>query len=457
MRIIILGAGQVGGTLAKNLAREDNDITLVDLKEDLLRSLQHRLDIQTVPGSAAHPQVLIDAGIEQADMLIAVTDSDEVNMIACQIAYSLFRTPTKIARIRSSQYLDYPQLFCNDHIPVDYCISPERLVTQHISNLIDYPGASQVLDFAEGKVLLVTLKSHKKGLIPGKSLAKLQTLIANITAKALMVYRNDESISIDKNLLIEENDEVVFLVSSSQLQPLLVLLNHYTHPNKRLIIAGGGRIGKRIAQNLEHRYRTKIIEHNKQHAQRLASQLSKSTVLEGDIGDRELLLNENIEFTDVFCAVTNDDEANIMACLLAKKLGARHTMALVNRNAYVELIDDSNIDHAISPQFITIGSILAKLRRGDTVKVHQLWGGHAEALQIIVHGNESTSKVVGRTLADLKLPSSCTVGALLREQELLLPKPELMINAKDHIILIVTRKRDIKQVEHLFQVNLTFF
>lgn len=456
MRIVILGGGQVGGTLAQNLAKEDNDITLIDLDEERLRELQHRLDIQTVHGSASHPDVLVQAGIEQADMLIAVTNSDEINMVGCQIAYSLFRTPNKIARIRSKNYYQYPQLFTNDHIPVDVYISPEILVTEHIENLIHYPGVSQVIDFADNKILLVTLKSSSQNVMTGKTIRELRAHLADIDARIVAVFRNQGEALLEENSLIEKGDDVLLVVSSRAIQQALIALGGYRQPNRRIIIAGGGHIGSHLAQMLEKNYKIKIIDHNASCTNHLAERLHKSTVLQGDIADRDLLLNENIEFTDVFCAVTNDDEANIMSCLQAKRLGARHTMALVNRKAYVELIEDSTIDHAISPQLITIGRILTKMRRGNMVRVHRLQNDEGEAIELIVHGDQMTSKVVGRRLHEISFPSSCSVVAIMRGENVIMASDDFVLEAGDHVILLLLKKRYVRQLESLFQVKLNF-
>lgn len=456
MRIVILGAGQVGGTLAGNLASEEHDITLVDLNEDRLRELQHRLDIKTVVGSAAHPNILIAAGIEQADMLIAVTNSDEINMMGCQIAYSLFRTPTKIARIRSQFYYDYPQLFCNEHVPVDVCISPEKLVTEHIENMIDYPGATQVLEFAAGQVLLISIKPQATGLMVGKSIAQLYQHLGAIDARVVAIFRDNVAIDANLNCEILIDDVVLVVASPQAILQVLIALGRYTHPNRRIIIAGGGHIGSNLAQTLEKKYRIKVIERHFEKARELAATLHNGTVLQGDIADRDLLVNENIEFTDVFCAVTNDDEANIMSCLQAKRLGARHAIALVNRNAYVELIEDSTIDQAISPQLITIGSILTKMRRGNMIKVSRLQNDEAEAIELIIHGDQHTSQVVGRSLIELDLPSGCAIVALVREEKLEMARPELRIESGDHVILLLLKRRYVRQIESLFQVSLTF-
>jgi len=376
-------------------------------------------------------------------------------MMGCQIAYSLFRTPNKIARIRSRHYYQYPQLFCNEHVPVDVCISPEQLVTEHIVNLIDYPGASQVLDFSEGRVLLVTIKPQAGGLMVGKTLRQLDEHLSAIAAGVVALFRDNVALPLDDDCVIAKGDDVLFIASPEAIQQVLIALGRYTHPNRRLIIAGGGHIGTKLAQALETRYRIKIIDHNLQRANSLASQLHKSTVLQGDIADRDLLVNENIEFTDVFCAVTNDDEANIMSCLQAKRLGARHAMALVNRNTYVDLIDDSTIDHAISPQRIMIGSILTKLRRGNMIKVHRVHD-EAEAIELIIHGDELTSKVIGRRIDEIELPPSCLLAAIVRGEKVYIAQGEFILATGDHIILLLLQRRYIRQVESLFQVNLSF-
>lgn len=456
MRIVILGAGQVGGTLAKNLVNEDNDITLIDVNENRLLELQHRLDIQTVLGCASHPDVLIEAGIQRADMLIAVTNSDEVNMMGCFIAHALFRTPNKIARIRSENYYKYPVLFSNEHIPIDVCISPETLVTEHIINLIHYPGTTQVVDFANDLVLMITVRVERKGILAHKTVQQVQQLLEGTQARFIALFRNKHAMQWTDDFMIHLYDEVVFITSSQAVETVLAMLGQRTTPNRRIIIAGGGNIGCRLAEKLENEYRIKIIDHNARSTTILASSLQKSMVLEGDIADKNLLLNENIEFTDVFCAVTNDDEDNIMSCLQAKQLGARYAMALVNRDAYVDLIDESSIDYAISPQLITIGSILTKLRRGNMIKVQRLPHDEVEAIELILYGDAQTSHVIGRRIADIELPVGCTIAAVVREKEIYIDNNTLTLAAGDHIILLSLKKRYIRQIEALFQVNLTF-
>ncbi len=456
MKILILGAGQVGSSLAENLASEDNDITVVDVDGRRLGVLQDRLDIRTVRGKGSHPDVLLKAGCDDADMLIAVSNSDETNMIACQVAYTIFHTPTKIARVRSNQYLIHPELFTHDALPVDVLISPEQLVTDYIKRLIEYPGALQVLDFAGGQVQLVAVRAFKGGPLLGHELQEIRKHMPNIDTRVAAIYRKGRPIIPKGDTIIEENDEVFFIVDRRNTRKVMSELRRVDKPFKRIMIAGGGNIGQRLARTLEGRLHLKIIDHNPANARMLSEELEKTIVLLGDVSDEELLIEENIEGTDVFCALTNDDEANIMSALLAKRLGARKVMALINRAAYMDLLESGEIDIAISPQEATIGSLLAHVRRGDVEMVHSLRKGAAEAIEAIAHGDKKTSKVVGRAVEDIPLPPGTTIGAIVRNGEVIIVHHDTVIEADDHVILFLVDKRHIIDVERLFQVAVTF-
>lgn len=457
MKIVILGAGQVGETIADNLVREDNDITLVDVNPKRLRDLQLKFDIQTVCGSGTHPNILKKAGIKHADMLIAVTNSDEVNMLACFISYHLFQTPKKIARIRAQTYLNHPKLFGDTKLPIDVHISPEYLLTHQIKRLLEYPGTSQVLDFAKGRLQLVTVKTQPGALMSGKTLSELYQVLSKIKFKIATIFREGQPLTPSNNTTIQDGDEILFLAGPEEIQHILISLGHFKYLNQRIIIGGGGHIGRRLASTLEDLYRIKVIEHNIKRAEYISTVLHTATVLQGDIGDRELLLNENIEFTDVFIAVTNDDEANIMSCLQAKALGVKTVMALINRKAYVELIENSQIDYAISPHLTTISSILTQLRRGDMVSVHTLRRGNAEAIEVIAHGNEETSNVVGKQIKHIKLPPDTQINVLIRKDSIIMVTEDTVIEAEDHVILLVMNKRYLRHVEKLFQVSFSYF
>lgn len=456
MKIIILGAGQVGASVAHNLSSEFNDITVVDGDAQVLQDLQDRLDIRTVVGHGAHPDVLSLAGGEDADMLIAVTNSDETNMIACQVAYTLFHTPTKIARVRAAEYLSKPRLFSQDALPIDVLISPEQLVTDYVQRLIDNPGALQVLDFAGGKVQLVAVRAYYDGPLIGHELRDLRKHMPKIEARVAAIFRRGRPIIPEGDTIIEVDDEVFFLAARENIRAVMNELRRADKPVKRIILAGGGNIGMRLAQALEGRYQVKLIDRNLERTRMLSERLEKTIVLQGDAADEELLLEENIENTDVFCALTNDEEANILSAMLAKRLGARKVMSLINRASYVDLVQSEAIDIALSPQQATIGSLLTHVRRGDVVAVHSLRRGAAEAIEAVAHGDKGSSKVVGRSLENIKLPQGTTIGAIVRGDKVIIAHHDTVIETGDHVILFMVDKRRITEVERLFQVGVTF-
>ncbi len=456
MKIIILGAGQVGSSVAHNLASEANDITVVDTNTKVLRELQDRLDLRTVAGEASYPDVLRRAGAEDADMIVAVTNSDETNMVACQVAYTLFHTPTKIARVRAPEYLNIPKLFTQDALPIDVIISPEQVVCDYIQRLIENPGALQVLDFAGGRARLVALKAYYGGPLVGHELRTLREHMPGVEARVAAIFRRGRAIIPEGHTVIEADDEVFFIAAKEHIRRVMSELRRLDKPNKRMIIAGGGNIGKRLAQALESKYQIKVIERDPIRARAISEELGKSIVLFGDAADQELLLEENIENTDVFCALTNDDEANILASMLAKRLGARKVMSLINRASYVDLVESNIIDIAISPQQATIGGLLTHVRRGDVVVVHSLRRGAAEAIEAIAHGDSRTSKVVGRPIEQIKLPQGTTIGAVVRGENVIIAHHDTVIESEDHVILFLVDKNRIGDVERLFQVGVTF-
>ncbi|PCH62914.1 MAG: Trk system potassium transporter TrkA [SAR86 cluster bacterium] len=457
MKIIILGANQVGSSLAETLANEDNDITVIDTDMALLRELKDRIDISTITGQGSHPDVLERAGGEDADMIIAVSESDEINMVACRVAFTLFKTPKKICRLRSTSYLVSDKLFGKGGLAVDVVISPEHIVSNYISSLIDLPGALQVLDFAEGRVQLVAVKAYYGGPLVGQEIRLLRQHMPNIDTRVAAIFRRDRPIIPDGSTVIEADDEVFFIAAQKNILAVLSELRRLDRPYKRLMIAGGGNIGLRLAQDLEKRYQVKLIEHNAQRCKYLSEQLDRTIVLHGEASQQDLLLEENIEVTDVFLALTNDDEANIMSSLLAKRLGAKKVMTLINNPAYVDLVQGGEIDIAISPQQATIGSLLTHVRRGDVVNVHSLRRGAAEAIEAIAHGDRQSSKVIGRTLKQIDLPEGTTIGAIVRDNEVLIAHDHLIVEPDDHVILFLVDRKRIPEVERLFQVGFSFF
>jgi trk system potassium uptake protein TrkA len=457
MKIVILGAGQVGSTVAHSLSSEENDITVVDTNATHLKNLQDRLDIRGVIGFASHPTVLVRAGIEDADLIIALTSSDEVNMTACQVAYSLYNTPTRIARIRSSDYIDNPELFERDHCPVDVLISPETLVTQYIARLIEYPGALQVLDFADGRAQLVATQAYAGGPLVGHRLQTLREhMPKDADARVAAIYRQDKTIIPDGSTIIEENDTVFFLAAQRNIRTMMKELRPQDNPVRRIILAGGGNIGSNLARQLERKHHVKIIELDPARAEAIAETLEKAIVLVGDCADEELLREEAIDTTDVYCVLTNDDEANILSSMLAKQMGAEKVIAIINRPSYVDLVESSSIDIAVSPQQITIGALLTHIRRGNMVRIHSLRKGAAEAIEAVALGDKRSSKVVGRAIEDINLPPGTTIPAVVRGEDVIIAHHDTVILENDHVILFVPDKRQIAAVERLFQVGAIF-
>jgi trk system potassium uptake protein TrkA len=406
---------------------------------------------------ASHPDIMRQAGAEDADMLIAVTNSDEINMVACQVAYSIFNTPTKIARIRSSAYIRDGGIFRNNAVPVDVIVNPEAIVTHDIRRLIDNPGALQVMDFAEGQAQLVGIKAYYGGPLVDQELRYLRQHIPTVDTRVAAIFRKSRAIMPKGNTVIEADDEVFFIAASKDIKNVMSEMRRVEKPNKRVVIAGGGHIGAHLARTIESRYGVRIIEHNKQSCYELSETLDRTIILRGDASDRDLLLEENIEETDVFCAVTNDDEANIMSSMLAKSLGARKVITLINNPAYVDLIEGGTIDTVISPQQATLGSILTHIRRGDIARVHSLRRGAAEAIEAIAHGDKSSSKLIGRKIEDIDLPPGTTIGAIVRGDEVVIAHDDIVVESGDHVVLFLVDKRRIKEVEKLFQAPLSFF
>ncbi len=473
MKIVILGAGQVGSSVAENLVSEANDITVVDTEPARLRKLQDRFDLRTVTGNAAHPTILAQAGAQDADMILAVTQSDETNMVACKLAATMFNIPTKIARIRSADYLSHPEIFSPENFAVDLSICPEQVITDYIAKLLEFPESLQVLEFAEGRVSLVAVRAFHGGPLVGHELQYLRQHMPDIDTRVAAIFRQDSPITPEGNTIVEAGDEVFFIAATEDIRGVLRELRRMDKPVRRVMIGGGGNIGHRLALAVEGKYEVKVIEFNKANAERLSAELNQTLVLSGDITDEELLQAEHISDMDVYCALTNDDESNIMSALLAKRLGVRKVIALINRGSYVNLVQSGQIDIAISPAQATIGTLLAHVRRGDCVAVHSLRRGAAEALELVAHGDAKSSRVVGRRIEDVELPKGATIAAMVRrhqrskgdgddkppeyDYEVIIAHHDTVIEPNDHVIVFVINKRTVPKVEKLFQVDFGFF
>ncbi|MDA7956735.1 MAG: Trk system potassium transporter TrkA [Gammaproteobacteria bacterium] len=459
MKIIILGAGKVGASAAESLSREEHDITLVDRDPGALNALQDRLDIRVVEGHASSPEVLRRAGAEDVDLMLAVTDSDEVNMIACQVAHALFNTPTKIARVRSADYLAHQGLFCREEIPIDVIISPEQVVTEQIHRLIEHPGALQVIDFAGGKIRLVGLRAYHGGALVGHELRELEDHLPTVNTRVAAIYRRDSGIIPTGKTVIEPDDEVFFIAAADDIRRVMQELRSIEEAGRRVIIAGAGNIGFRLAQKLERGgFNVKLIERDAERARDVSERLGETTVgLRGNAADEELLRQEKIDQMELFCALTEEDETNILSAMLAKQLGARRTMAIVNRSAYIDLIESNVLDIAISPRLATVSALLSHVRRGDVQAAHSLRRGAAEVIEAVAHGDQATSKLVGRSLRDIKFPSGASIGAIMRDDKVVRLSGDSVIEEGDHLIIFVIDKRRIADVEKLFQVSASFF
>lgn len=467
MKVVILGAGQVGSSVAESLVSEANEITIVDSEPARLARLQDRLDLRTVAGNAALPSVLKRAGLEDADLLIAVTQSDQTNLCACRTAATLFKTPTKIARLRSADYARYPELLGPENFDVDFSICPEQVVTDYIVRLVEFPEALQVLEFADGLVSLVAVRAFEGGPLVGHPVAQMRRHLPGLDARIAAIYRRDQPLVPEGDTLIEAGDEVFCLAATRDIRRVMSELRRRDRPTRRILIGGGGNIGERVALATQDRYQVKLIEIHEERAKDLGARLTRTLVLVGEAADEGLLVAEGIEDLDLFLALTNDDENNILSALLAKRLGARRVLALINRHAYVDLIQADRIDIAISPAQVSIGSLLAHVRRGDVAAVHSLRRGAAEALELVVHGDPGNSRVIGRTVQQLDLPWGVTLGALVRgasprlggpdRRQVLIAHHDTLIEAEDHLILFLVTKELVPKVERYFQVGLGFF
>lgn len=457
MKIIILGAGQVGSTLAENLANHDNDITIVDNDQTRLNALQDKHDLRVLKGNGASPRVLREAGASDADLLVAVTNNDESNMIACQIAYTLFHIPTKIARIRNPDYVrERETLFNDDVLPIDHIIAPELLVTQDILRLVDYPGALQVAHFANDLLSLVSLKAYYGGPLVGYPISALSDHLPHIEARIVSIFRQEKAFIPQGSTIIEAGDEVFFMCATPHIKAVMAELQRLEKPHKRVMIIGGGNIGTALAKALEEKCSVKLIERSPARAERLATKLAKTLVLCGDASDEELLFEEHIENIDLFLALTSDDEANIMSSLLAKRLGAKKAIVLVQRMAYLHLIQGGTIDIALSPQQATISALSSHVRKGDIVRVASFKQGLMEGLEVIAHGDPESSKVVGRKVSELKLPQGAIVGAIMRNGDVFIAHKSTQIEDGDHVIVFVNDRKQSAEVEKLFQLSAFF-
>jgi trk system potassium uptake protein TrkA len=454
-KIAVLGGGQVGSSLAKILTDDGNDITLVDINSSVLENLQEDNDIKTIHGNASSPSILEQAELNDCDILIAITGSDEVNLVSCHLAKKMFNVPTVIARLRNSEFQVSTSGFDLDLFSIDSIISPSKLVTDFIKNIIEHPGAFQAFDFADGKLQVIGATVLKDGPLAGKKLSEFKNHLPNVDVKVVALYRNRKTIPVNGSTIIEIGDDIFFLATPENMRFISELSKNQSRI-ENIMIAGGGNVGMTLATALSKKFSTKIIEKNLLRSKYLSESLEDTVVLNDDISDESLLENEGIEDVDFFCSVTNDDQMNILSAKLAKDLGANKSISIINKLSYRKLVS-KEIDVVVSPEDVTIGSILTSVRTSDVVKVHSLGFGEAEILEIIIHGDKNTSKVVDRKVSDLELPTGCKIGAIYRDGNIILMHNDLTIKSNDRLIIYLLHKKDFSKLAKLFQVGIGFF
>ena len=484
MKIIILGAGRVGQSVADSLVSERNDITVIDTDAERLRDLESRFDLRGVVGNGIEPAVLAEAGAQDTDLLIACAAQDETNLVCCKVAQLMFNIPKRIARVRSTGFQRDERLVGPEGFAVDRIICPEQSLTRYIGKLIDYPEAMQVREFAGGRACLVSVRARAGAPMVGHTVAEMRNSTPDVAVRLVAIYRRfpeepDRFVACAGETRIEPGDEVFVLAAREHIAHVLATLHRRdatpVRPVRRIMIAGGGRVGLHLALELGKepgRFLVKIIEDDSARCIELASRLpSDVLVLQGDTTDENLLGDESIDEIDLFLALTDDDEDNIMSCLLAKRLGARRVLALINRRSYADLMHGTQIDIALSPAQAMLGELLAYVRQGDVQAVHSLRRGVAEALEIVVRGDRKTSRVVGRKVSDLALPRDVHIGLIvrglpdspdvsadeLREPQVIIPRSATALESGDHVVFFLPHKRLVRDVEKLFRVSPTFF
>lgn len=449
MKIVILGAGRVGSSLAKNLSSSDYEIVIIDSEKTVLQELGDKYDLMTVEGYASHPKTLKKSGINEESIVIAVTSNDEVNIVACQIAKKIFNVKKTICRFSDSSYLDDLSTFGENTL--DVAINPENEVTNHLKELIVHPGAEQIEEFASGKIKLVSVKAKKKGKLVGRELKGIRDDMPDIDSFIPSIYRKNKPFIPNGNTVIKENDEVYFISSSENINKIVDEFRHHEDAHSRIMIIGGGKIGSSLADQLEENYKVKLIESDIEICKKLSKKLNKTIILNGSATDEDLLKSENISNIDVFCALTNDDETNLMSSLLAKKMGAKKTMIILNNPSYLGLVPGF-IDIYVAPYRLTVSSVLQDLRESDvTQDVMLKIDTGAEALEGIVHANTLTSDLFGKSIENIPLPEGASIGALLRHGEVIMPSSNVDLALNDHLIIFLSDKTKLKEVEALFK------
>ena len=449
MKILILGAGRVGSSLARTLSRESYDVSIVDVNKDKLLKLQEDSDLATVIGHASHPDTLASAGADNDTILLAVTSSDECNITACQIAKSKFNVKKTICRLSDASYLNSLDAFGKDNI--DIAIGPENEVTDHLVDLIKHPGAEQIETFANGLLKVVSVKAKRDGMLVNRALKSIKSDMPETSTFVPAIFRKGKPFIPDGKTIIKENDELYFVAAEEDIDTVVQEMRLQDTSSSRVMIIGGGKIGFALAKKLEDEYKIKIIDPDRDRCEMLSRELNRTIVLNGGGSDEELLKSENIENIDVFCALTNDDETNIMSAFLAKKLGAKKTIILVNNYTYINILPKNFVDIALSPQRLTVSMVLQHLAEGDVPQdvIFKMESG-AEAIEGIVHRNQFTKEYLGKPDAEIPLPENCVVAAVTRGDETFMGSEGLLLSVGDRIIVFILGKTNKNQIQNLF-------
>tara|TARA_S200000501_G_scaffold267798_1_gene251514 strand:- start:1854 stop:3197 length:1344 start_codon:yes stop_codon:yes gene_type:complete len=447
MKIIIVGAGQVGSSLSVNLVKEGNDVTLIDKSPDLLENIADKIDLQTIHGNGAHPRILEAAGAHKADMIVAVSKSDETNMIACQVAYTVFGVEKKIARIRDLEYLNYENLFADESTPIDYTISPDLIASNYIKKLISNQGTHQIFNFSNEEDSFINI-FYEENNDNENSIKHYQTSCDKFNSKICAFIRNDKLFSIEDDDILQADDELLIICKEENIVDVTKIFKR-VKDNKRIMITGGGNIGKHLSDSVSGNFQVKVIEKNEDRSEYLSEVLDDVTIINADSSNEDILLEENIEHMDVFCALTNDDEANILSAMLAKKLGSKTVMSIINKTSYSDLVEKQEIDIIISPEDLTIGALLTHIRKGSILKAHSLMHGFLELLEIEVRDNPDT-KILGKNIGQLNLSENIVLCCIIRNNEFIFDSSNILLEQSDRLVCLVNKK-DVKQIEDLFE------
>jgi trk system potassium uptake protein len=458
MKVIICGAGQVGFGIAERLSQEDNDVSVIDTSAELIAHITETLDVRGYVGHGAHPDVLARAGADQADMIIAVTLYDEVNIVACEVAHAIFTVPTKVARIRAQSYLtpEYSDLFSRENVPIDVTISPEIEVGRLVLRRLSFPGATDVVRFAEDRIAMIAIECMEDCPVVDTPLQQLSQLFPDLMATVTGIFRDGELIIPHSSDQLQTGDLAYVVCDRDHTRRTLALFGHEEQEARRIIILGGGNIGYFVARTIEEqqpRMRVKLIEHDRNRAVLIADKLNNTVVLQGSAMDQRILTQADVQDADLVVALTNSDQINILGSMMAKRLGAKSTLVLINEPAYQGFARTAGVDAHINPRAVTISRVLQHVRKGRIRSVYAVQNGMAEVIEAEAL---ETSPLVGRALRELELPDGIRIGALYRDKAFIRPDGSTRIKAKDRVVLLAAASA-VRDVEQLFRVSIQYF